>query len=164
MKILLILGIFSSSAWATTNCDVVIAKLNNLKTEFMRYDFRNDVDQGRGVEREDEAIEPIDDIDKLAKTDACRVKAWKAFVDLAQAQSPFDEESRAADVITNRLAADKSLQKPYNESLHDFPDRCRSQHLSSMVDVRICVDQQHKSVHQCNAANKFNFLKCIRAN
>lgn len=158
--ILSLISVLSLNAHAGT-CESLVSQLSSLKDEFQALRFENDADQDRGYDREDDAIAPVHDFDAIAKRDACRPRAWKAFVDLAQAQSPFDGESRAAEVIAKRLAADKSLEKTYQDSIREYPDRCRSQNLSAMVQLHLCIDHQHRPYERCIGENKFNFVKCL---
>src|SRR5262249_44586049 len=112
-----------TAAWAADNCDST--KTSDLQAKFMKLNPEIQKDLEAGTELSTSAIETIDDFDNLSKRSTCRTKIWKAYVDLAQAQAPFDEESQAAQLISQRIRREKLLKDIYEQSLCAFADRSR---------------------------------------
>lgn len=126
---------------ADNACEAFIVKMKRLESRFTALDYSKDTDRGKGEDESYDAIEAIADWDKLPASDSCRPRAFKAFVDMAQAESPFDGEGGAAQVIEKRIRKDSKLNSIYQSSLSDgeHKDVCRRNLLRGMVSEDKCI-------------------------
>jgi hypothetical protein len=159
--------VFQGIALADVKCDDAI-KMDQLKAKFLSLSYQDRVQREQGKDESSDAIDLISDFDKLAAKDPCRILVWKAYVNLAQAQSPFDGESGAAAIISQRMIKDKSLVAPYGSTTATFPERCRSQLLTSSVSNNQCIAKlgsraSNSAVENCESQNVFDFDKCVES-
>ncbi|MGZ3721432.1 MAG: hypothetical protein ACXVA9_00795 [Bdellovibrionales bacterium] len=169
LLIILLSGFCLHASAESAKCGAIISKMEQVKDKALALNMKSD--KSAREDASDAALATIDDFDKLKRSDTCRPKAWKAFVALAQAQAPFDGESQAAEMIDKRMSADALLRAPFTEATapQSFPDRCRSELLTSSVSLAQCVrthggEKIANSVYEkCNMDFTFDYEKCVES-
>jgi hypothetical protein len=131
----------------------------------MKFSYANKRDRKAGADQAGTTVDrAIEGFDRIPKDNPCRLNAWKAFVDLAQAQAPFDMESGAAQVIARELRH-RNLIATYRRSVAIFPDRCRSRLLDAMVQENQCIraagGEKTGGEAMLRCVRNFNYEKCI---
>jgi hypothetical protein len=166
LSLILIFGVHLQASADAARCASYTHLINHFQAKFLGLPASNEEEIEAGMKEVEKAQDTITIFDKLSAKDPCQLVVWKDYVNLAQAQSPFDGESGAADIINTRLVKNPSLRAAYDEAVSSYGDSCRSQLLTSAVTVNQCVSAHggksalNKTVEECAKQNTFDFEKC----
>ncbi len=131
--LLFILFLPPMAANARTNCEALIAEMDQLQKQYLGKEY----DPDEHIDTEN-ATTKVLAFDEIPKTDPCRNRAWVAYVKLSAAQAPFDQDTDAAHMIAKRLS-EKSLADAYKQTIDQFPDQCRRRLLNGFVRQIQCI-------------------------
>lgn len=158
---LVIAALIPAFAQAASPCDGSIRRMTDLRLQFEKLHYEDDVQRNRGLDLDEAAIQALDSFRDVKAS--CRPAAFKAFVELSRAQAPFDEESQASALIA-RYLKDRELNQVYNETIRSsrLANDCRNKLLENEVGLRLCAGKSGgETSADCTEKYSFNYRKCI---
>jgi hypothetical protein len=135
MLLILVAATLSVFAKADPACEQLITDMNKLEKSYLNPASKIDKTSVNAVK---EAItDNLDRFEEIPATDPCRLRAWTAFVNLAQAEAIYDEGANAASNILSKLD-DKELNAAYFAALKKD---CRGEYLRTKIEEIVCISK-----------------------
>jgi hypothetical protein len=120
--------IYSMSAHAA-DCRKFVGQAQAMQSQIMNLSYFDKNQREIGISKQESVLRMYDAFDQIPVSDKCRVNAWKALIDLSQAQAPFDMDSETQQIVAKKLVGQPELNSIYQNAVRagQFPDQCRSE-------------------------------------
>ena len=143
------------------DCGYIVVKMENLKKKYDAVDYAKTYlrlpAEKKSSFRDDASIalgDAMDDFNEIPKsTPDCRMKVWRALIEVVIATSPYIGDSAGVNFLAEHIN-DEKLGPVYSDMIQNTGEVCRRKFVAAMVTERNCVlpkFRDPKAVNACRA-------------